>query len=935
MLGIPRRSSFLVRLVLALGGAFVLFWLLSACLILFLDFRETKDELLKAQSRIADSVAQQESAYLNGIARDVLALSYFWRTMPNASGGNRRYLVTQYEVTDSHHQPTASQVRRAMDFVESYGSSNMGKFVDTFAVLDGGIAISSGIRPRPEVERHLKDVLSLRLLPERMGLVWGIPYQETDGSWRMIVAARDPATRVMVGVTVHLPLRFGLESMGEQGESEFTWFGANGQPFTPLPAGVPLNLAAISPGCEGSGLQEIGQFSAVCVEVEPTGWSVVQFYRNEWITQNALAELYKRLPAEVLSLLTLLILLYVVLQFRLRGTLTRFVNSISSQEAVSKQEKLPDNKTDELGQIARSYNRLVDTVREQSGEIETKVAERTAELEMARYLAERANAFKSEQITSISHEIRTPLNGILGALKLLKGTECSHLQGSLVDTALKCSDHLLEIINNLLDFSRIEAGQMVVTASMQDTLELIDQAMLTVQLEAQRKGLMLQGMVSASLPELVLTDGLRLRQILINLLGNAVKFTKEGSVMLSAWSTDNRVFFNVRDSGVGIAPEKYEEVFLAFRQLEDCAAGSGLGLPIARRLAQLLGGDLYLIAAECGASFQLELPLGDASNPCVSGSGPLAAPACLHPQLRMWGYEPYVGNNPNLESPELLYLPGRLRKLLGPVDDGDFDLVEGRLLISPWSLNVLIVDDIETNRSIVGYMLRQQGHQVHEASCGEDALSLGRLHVFDLVLMDMRMPGMSGDQTVGLWRNEASGMLDPGCPIVALTANALPGERERLKDKGFDEYLAKPLAPEVLARMLEFTADLQLSRGMDLSLNVENEQPVLGQSSILRERVAVDLNDYHRRLGEAQAVQDNAECSMLLHSIQGLAGQAGLTLVRERAERMERLLMNNEVLSQDDWDELDRQIEIVLHRDLGGDGLDLPLSNRPPAPPSS
>ncbi|WP_279451959.1 histidine kinase dimerization/phospho-acceptor domain-containing protein [Aeromonas dhakensis] len=183
---------------------------------------------------------------------------------------------------------------------------------------------------------------------------------------------------------------------------------------------------------------------------------------------------------------------------------------------------------DELGRIAQTYNRLLEAVKAQYAVLEARVAERTVELELARCQAEQASANKSEHLNSISHEIRTPLNGIIGALTLLSQSQTSSEQRDLLDTGLKCSRHLLEIINNLLDFSRIESGQMVVMAERLDPLPLIDQAMLTVQLPAIEKGLSLHCLLEASFPRRLNTDGLRLRQILINLLGNGVKFTTGG-----------------------------------------------------------------------------------------------------------------------------------------------------------------------------------------------------------------------------------------------------------------------------------------------------------------------------------------------------------------------------------------------------------------------
>lgn len=913
MPNLPWRASLPFRLSLILSGAIALFWLLGTGVTLFLDYQDTRRELVGRLEAQTANRAAQESAELQGVSRDVRTLLSSWRGL-SESVGSGSYLSAHYIPFDETRRDAPPRVERALAFVEAFGSGGLGNLVNTFVVMDKGIALSSANGPKHQVEsqRHLSQLRGLRSQPVRDGVLWGRPYQSYNGKWCMVVAAEDAASNDLIGITVQLSMNFGLDKLDVLHEGWLAWLDGAGRALTPLPPWTPPGLPASLPDCVVPYSRRVEGVRAICTNVEPPGWRMVLFYPADVLTDRALAALPRHLPMALLVLVSLVGLLYAVLQRSLGRTLSHFVRTISPQADVSAQQRLPEAGEDELGQIACAYNRLLDVVQAQYAELEAKVAERTTALEEARYRAERASANKSEQLTSISHEIRTPLNGIVGALMLLNRTGGTASQHDLVDTALKCSGHLLEIINNLLDFSRIESGQMVVTPATLDPLELIDQAMLTVQLQALDKGLSLQTEAATSFPRQLLTDGLRLRQILINLLGNAVKFTSSGGVVLRAWSVEGRVYFSVHDTGPGIPEEKRTEVFTAFHQLDNHVSGSGLGLPIARSLARLLGGDLYLTPASRGACFQLELPLGKVCADMVPDLGPIVAPERLHEQLRAWGYQPEAGANPTLDAPELAYLPARLRQWLDPDGAPGSRLDDGDVPVSVWSLQVLVVDDVDTNRDIVGRMLRLQGHHTMEASSGEDALALGRSHVFDVVLMDMRMPGLSGGQTAALWREEANGMLDPDCPIVALTANAQPGERERLLAAGFNEYLTKPVTPAMLAHMLDFVADLQLTRGMELEPNAGCDQPILARDPDFLRRLEQDLRQRYLRLGEAVAAQDQAASLDLLHALKGLAGQAGLHLVCEAVEHWEAQLQQGAGLRKDAWQALGRLIDSVL-----------------------
>jgi two-component system secretion sensor histidine kinase SsrA len=287
------------------------------------------------------------------------------------------------------------------------------------------------------------------------------------------------------------------------------------------------------------------------------------------------------------------------------------------------------------------------------------------------------------------------------------------------------------------------------------------------------------------------------------------------------------------------------------------------------------------------------------------------APARLHDQLKAWGYLPTDGENASLASPELAYLPARLRMRLDP-RRAAYGAAADALPTSAWSLQVLIVDDIDTNRDIIGRMLRQQGHCTFEAASGEAALALGLTHIFDLVLMDMRMPGMGGGETTTRWRDEANGMLDPDCPIIALTANSQPGERERLMAEGFSEYLTKPVMPAALAQAIELAADLQLMRDMELTPNTHAEQPLFGHDMALMARVRASLLEYHERIATTLE-QGQREASLeWLHAFKGLAGQAGFDLLCEAAAHCEQRLQAGDLSGEKEWASLRVLIEATV-----------------------
>lgn len=383
-------------------------------------------------------------------------------------------------------------------------------------------------------------------------------------------------------------------------------------------------------------------------------------------------------------------------------------------------------------------------------------AERRAE---ALALAQRHSAVKSQFLATMSHEMRTPLHGILGVTEQLRGDAVAGIEGEALQRQLalvvRSGEHLLGLINDLLDFSKIEAGQMALAQQPFELRACIDEVAALARTAARDKGLLLRTDVSAmgSGAHWVRGDAARMRQVLHNLLGNAIKFTERGEVSLVA-SRDAQLGWlciEVTDTGVGIAPAQMKRIFDAFHQGEASFdrrfAGTGLGLTIARELARAMGGDLYgRSTVGIGSVFRFEAPL----PPCEAPAAAIAAPK------------------------QMLALQGR----------------------------VLLAEDNAVNALVAQTMLRRCGLEVDHVADGEQAVSHYLARRPDLVLMDCQMPTMDGLTAARRIREREAAQGAARVPIVALTANAYAGDREQCLAAGMDEHLAKPFREDELRTLL-------------------------------------------------------------------------------------------------------------------------------------
>jgi PAS domain S-box-containing protein len=386
--------------------------------------------------------------------------------------------------------------------------------------------------------------------------------------------------------------------------------------------------------------------------------------------------------------------------------------------------------------------------------------ERDAELRRAKESAESATRAKSEFLANMSHELRTPLNGVLGYAQLLqRDANLNGTQREALDAIAKCGSQLLELINDVLDLSKIEAGRLDLEESETDLEQLVTDLKYVVLDAANRKGLRLTFSIGAEVPRSAVLDGRHLRQVLLNLLGNAIKFTARGDVtLLISRREQDGLGFEVRDTGVGIEPEALTDIFDAFAQTKAGAAagGSGLGLAICDRLISRMGGTLRVESVlGAGSRFSFTLPYVESRH----------APRADRRDL----------NGAALPPLDARLAPGE-------------------------AVTALVVDDSTANRRILAGLLESAGVRVISATGGLEAIELTRVHRPAIVFMDLKMPDLDGfEATRRLGRDPETASI----PVIAVTASALGDIRQAARDAGCVDYLSKPIRAQLLFAMLQ------------------------------------------------------------------------------------------------------------------------------------
>ncbi|MDX2153424.1 MAG: ATP-binding protein [Bryobacteraceae bacterium] len=436
---------------------------------------------------------------------------------------------------------------------------------------------------------------------------------------------------------------------------------------------------------------------------------------------------------------------------------------------------IPVNRTsDEMAFLGESFNRMIEQlsasqqeVRRHQELLEQRIRERTEALEVAMKRALAASEAKSEFLANVSHELRTPMSGLLGMLDILLDGDLRAEQRDQVETAQNCANSLLALLNDILDHSKIEAGKMILEQIPFDPRGLLEECVKALAGQARKKGIEVRCELGDDVPASAVGDPLRIRQIVNNLLNNAVKFTERGWVRLaaSAQAGDDGVTLTiaVEDTGVGIPEEKLGTIFEKFTQADGSTSrrygGTGLGLAITQRLVTMHGGRIEVESeAGRGATFRVTVLLGKA--------GSTAAAQGAEPRLRSQG-----------------------------------------------SLQVLVVEDNLVNQRVITALLKKNGYAFTVACNGVEALAALEQGEFGLVLMDVQMPVMDGLEATRRIRQRARWR---HLPVVAMTAHAMTGDRDRCLQSGMNAYLAKPVNAAQLMGMVD--SYLRMSTAQPLPL---------------------------------------------------------------------------------------------------------------------